>query len=131
MMGMYTELVCAFELTEETPRHIIETLEFMCGQREDHPNELPDHKLFSEETRWKWMLQSDSCYFDGKTHSEIVNDTVIGVCYVTIRCNLKNYDDEIENFIDWVSPYIRKDYDHYFIGYERYEENKKPTLLFV
>ncbi|WP_331828047.1 hypothetical protein [Bacillus velezensis] len=130
-MGMYTELVCAFKLIEETPRSIIEILEFMTGQRDEHPSELPEHNLFSEDTRWKWMLQSDSYYFDGKTHSKIENDAVVGGCYVSIRCNLKNYDDEIEKFIDWISPYIQKDYDHYFIGYERYEEDKEPTLIFV
>ncbi|ARC67896.1 hypothetical protein P5637_07065 [Bacillus paralicheniformis] len=130
-MGMYTELVCAFELLEETPSHIIETLEFMSGQRDEQPDELPDHKLFSEGSRWKWMLQSDSYYFDGKTHSEIVNDTLVGGCYVTIRCNLKNYDNEIENFIEWISPFIYKKDENYFIGYKRYEEDNEPELIFV
>ncbi|MCY8098717.1 hypothetical protein, partial [Bacillus atrophaeus] len=90
-MGMYTELVCAFELIEETPSCIIEILEFMTGQRDEYLSELPKHNLFSDETRWKWMLQSDSCYFDGKTHSEVENDAVVGGCYVSIRCNLKKY----------------------------------------
>ncbi|AWQ17081.1 MULTISPECIES: hypothetical protein [Bacillus] len=130
-MGMYTELVCAFELIEETPSHIIETLEFMSGQRDEQPDELPDDKLFSGGSRWKWMLQSDSCYFDGKTHSEIVYDTLVGGCYVTIRCNLKNYDNEIENFIEWISPFIYKKDENYFIGYKRYEEDKEPELIFV
>ncbi|MCY7679903.1 hypothetical protein MH122_13955 [Bacillus pumilus] len=130
-MGMYTELVCAFQLIEETPRSIIDILEFMTGQREVQPNDLPDHDLFSNETRWKWMLQSDSFYFDGKTYSKIENDMIVGTCYVSIRCNLKDYDDEIAKFIDWVSPYIQKDHDRYFIGYERYEEDREPTLIFV
>lgn len=130
-MGMYTELVCAFELIEETPSNIIETLEFMCGQREEHPDELPGHELFSDETRWEWMLQSDSYYFDGKTYSKIENDNIVGRRYVSVRCNLKRYDNAIEKFINWVSPYIQKSYDHYFIGYKRYEEDKEPTLIFV
>ncbi|MFP3751609.1 hypothetical protein [Bacillus altitudinis] len=130
-MGMYTELVCAFELIEGTPSNNIETLEFMCGQREEHPDELPDHELFSDETRWEWMLQSDSYYFDGKTYSKIENDNIVGSRYVSVRCNLKSYDNEIEKFINWVSPYIQKSYDHYFIGYKRYEEDKEPALIFV
>ncbi len=77
------------------------------------------------------MLQSDSYYFDGKTHSEIVNDTLVGGHYVTIRCNLKNYDNEIENFIEWISPFIYKKDENYFIGYKRYEEDKEPELIFV
>ncbi|MDJ1631397.1 hypothetical protein QNN00_17725 [Bacillus velezensis] len=88
-MGMYTELVCAFELIKETPSCIIEILEFMTGQRDEQPNELPEHKLFLEGSRWRFMLQSDSYYFDGKTHSEIVRDTLVDGYYATIRCNLK------------------------------------------
>ncbi|RDY88651.1 hypothetical protein [Bacillus amyloliquefaciens] len=130
-MGMYTELVCAFELIEETPNCIIETLEYMTGQRDEHPNELPWHKLFLEGNRWRFMLQSDSCYFDGKTHSEIVRDTLVDTHYATIRCNLKNYNNEIEHFIEWISPFIYKSHENYFIGYKRYEEDKEPELIFV
>ncbi|MGG3397624.1 hypothetical protein ABER78_12085 [Bacillus velezensis] len=130
-MGMYTELVCAFELIKETPSCIVEILEFMTGQRDEQPNELPEHKLFLEGNRWRFMLQSDSYYFDGKTHSEIVRDTLVDGYYATIRCNLKNYNNEIENFIDWISPFIYKTDENYFIGYKRYEEDKEPKLVFV
>ncbi|RPJ98091.1 hypothetical protein EH11_04171 [Bacillus subtilis] len=130
-MGMYTELVCAFALIEETPNCIIETLEFMSGQRDEHPSELPEHQLFLEGSRWAWMLQSDSYYFDGKTHSEIVRDTLEGRYYATIRCNLKNYNNEIENFIEWISPFIYKRDENSFIGYKRYEDDKVPELIFV
>ncbi|RUS01125.1 hypothetical protein EFW58_01156 [Bacillus velezensis] len=50
---------------------------------------------------------------------------------MTIRCNLKNYDNEIENFIEWISPFIYKKDGNYFIGYKRYEEDKEPELIFV
>lgn len=131
-MGMYTELVCAFNLKEETPTEVIGILERMCdGDIQDlNLIELPDHNLFKS-ARWKFMLKSDSYYFDGDSHSTIRNDS-IGGYYVTIRCNLKNYDDEIEKFIDWVKPYISYGGNgDYFIGYSRYEESKEPTLIYV
>lgn len=38
---------------------------------------------------------------------------------------LKNYDSEIEEFLDWLEPYIGTEG---FIGYMRYEEWEDPTL---
>jgi hypothetical protein len=131
-MGMYTELVCAFELKEETPDKIIDIINFMCDDDYGLYTDLPEHELF-ETTRWKFMLRSDSYYFEGSTNSTIEHDSLVGGYYVTIRCNLKNYDNEIEKFIDWISEYIRKD-DYFrkqFIGYKRYEENDDPTLIYV
>jgi hypothetical protein len=80
------------------------------------------------------MLRSDSYYFDGITNSRLKVDNLIPdhpSYYLTIRCNLKNYNDEIENFIDWLKPYIHKDQENMFIGYKRYETENDPTLLYV
>jgi hypothetical protein len=124
-MGMYTELVCAFELKENTPNQIINTLEYMTGQLDEIEN-IPSHELFKCE-RWRFMLQSDSYYFDGDTHSTIRKD-LFGSWYVTIRCNLKNYDNEIEKFIDWIKPYSCSTG---FIGYKRCEKAEEPDLIFI
>lgn len=124
-MGMYTEFVCAFELRKDTPPLFIDTIEYMTGQS-DSIMEISDHKLF-ECDRWKFMLKSDSYYFDGDTHSTIRKDQ-FGTWIVTIRCNLKNYDNEIDRFIYWVKPYMES---KGFIGYKRYEEDKSPTLIYI
>jgi transposase InsO family protein len=42
---------------------------------------------------------------------------------------LKNYDNEIKHFIDWLTPYIDQE-DGECIGWSWYEEDDKPTLLF-
>lgn len=124
-MGMYTELVCAFELEENTPVQVVKTLEYMTGQLDEF-NDIPDHDLFKS-ARWEYMLRCDSYYFAGDTHSTIRKDQ-FGSWYVTIRCNLKNYDNEIENFISWISLYTR---DEGFIGYKWYEEARQPELIFI
>ncbi len=134
-MGMYTELVCAFELPEDTDPCVIETLQIMTGEIEMDEHVLPDHELFQTD-RWYFMLRCDSYYFPGTTHSEIKHDEIAKDYYVTIRCNLKNYCGEIEKFIDWITPYIYRgapenDKGKMFIGYKRYEEDAEPTLIYI
>lgn len=129
-MGMYTEFVMAAKLKKDTPKTVIDILEFMMRDREDPPIDLPDHPLFQTE-RWGIMLCCDSAYFAGDTHSMLSKRKYdFGVEYtLTIRCNLKNYDSEIEWFLDWISPYIDSTYDG-FIGYMLYEEYDDPTLIY-
>lgn len=124
-MGMYTELVCAFELKKDTPKEIVDILKYMVDEGEE-PVENPNHPLF-ETDRWHFMLTSNSYYFDGDTTSTVRKDH-IAETIVTIRCNLKNYDDEIEKFIDWIKPYSNT---RGFIGYKRYEQDEHPELIYI
>lgn len=128
-MGMYTELVLGVNLNRETPAEVIDVLKFMVGDSETEPNPLPAHPLFSC-FRWKYMLQCGSYYFAGGTHTAMNQDSVSGGWSISIRCNLKNYESEIEKFVDWIKPYIGKPYEGEFMGYMRYEESEEPTLLF-
>lgn len=123
---MYTELNCAFGLKEGTPQAVIDILIFMTARGKEPP--LPDHPLFKTE-RWTFMLQSDSEYFSGDTHSVVRFDDVCCEWHVTIRSNVKNYDGEIEHFFDWITPHIDA-FDGDFIGYSRYEETEVPTLIY-
>jgi len=127
-MGMYTELHFNAELKKDTPQAVIEILKFMIGEIDEQPP-VPYHSLFEKTQRWPWMLRSDSYYFDADTHSTLRYDNQESY-YLCIRCNLKNYDDEIEKFIDWVMPYLDKD-EGEFLGFSRYEETQHPTLIFM
>ncbi len=129
-MGMYTELVFACELKKDTPKEVIDILEYMVGNPRKDPI-IPAHELFST-SRWEWMFKSNSYYFDGDTHSTLRFDDMSKAYVLTVRCNLKNYDNEIEKFIDWIKPYVDKIDDYLeFKGYYRYEENDKPTLIYI
>lgn len=127
-MGMYTELHFNSELKKDVPSEVVEILKYMVGDLEEEPSKLPDHDLFKD-TRWRFMLRTDSYYFDADTHSTLRYDSIGESYYLCIRTNLKNYDSEIEHFIDWVMPYLNK-YDKKFLGFYRYEENEKPTLIY-
>jgi quinol monooxygenase YgiN len=51
--------------------------------------------------------------------------------YVSFRANLKNYDDEIDKFFDWVAPHVRDSgAEKTFLGYSQYEENDEPRLYY-
>ena len=127
-MGMYTELVLGIELDlQEHERYVLDILKYMCGDIEEltvSPDKLT-HPLFQTE-RWRFMLCCCSYYFDGQPNSFVTEDE-IGCKFLTVRCNLKNYDSEIEHFLDWIVKYT--DYYGEFVGYMRYEEDDLPTLI--
>jgi hypothetical protein len=49
--------------------------------------------------------------------------------YLCIRCNFKNYSNEIKHFCDWIYPYLSK-FPGDFLGFTRYEETEMPTLIY-
>jgi len=127
-MGMYTEFHFNAELKQDTPDEVIHILLYMLNQVEDEPD-IPKHDFFKS-ARWRWMLQSDSYYFAADTHSTLRFDHISQSFYLCIRCNLKNYDSEIDRFIDWIAPYIDC-YEGDFLGFKRYEEFNEPELIYA
>lgn len=125
-MGMYTELVLAAELKRDVPQQVIDTLAYMVGQSSD-PFTPPLHPLFSA-GRWPHMLTCDSYYFAGDSHSTFRFDETSIAWVLTVRSNFKNYDDEVDLFLDWLRPYVE---DRGFLGYHRYEEDRHPVLVYA
>ena len=128
-MGMYTALHFYSELNVPKDSMVADILKYMVGDTEEMPEMLPDHELFKSD-RWRVMLRMDSYYFDEDTHSTLRWDDNGESYYLNIRCNLKDYDSEIEKFIDWIMPYL----DEYkqpgdFLGFYRYEEDEEPTII--
>lgn len=124
-MGMYTELNLGLCFKENTPDEVINTIQCLLGDKE-WGDKLPNHKLFQCD-RFRMVLTCDSYYFDGITDSKMEFDNADNCYHLNVRSNLKNYGNEIENFVDYISPYIETDG---FIGYMRYEESEHPTLIY-
>lgn len=122
-MGMYTEFHFNAEVQDDDD--VLAVLRYMVDDGPE-PAPLPNHLLFST-GRWRRMLRGDSYYFDADTHSTLRADYQGGQ-YLCIRCNLKNYDGEIEKFIDWITPHLKK-HEGDFLGFYRYEETEQPTLI--
>ena len=125
-MGMYTELNIGVNLRTSTPDNIIKILSYMLGNNYNDNIEITNHPLFST-GRWEYMLRCDSYYFDGRTDSSMEYDDIGKNYQLNVRCNLKNYNNEISLFLDFIQPYL----DTYgSLGYTRYEECEDPTLIY-
>lgn len=125
-MGMYTDFCFDSELKESTPPEVIALLQ---NWRKSIWVEelLPNHELF-QCTRWSSLGIDGSYYFAGPGYFNCAFDKIANIYYLQIRGNLKNYDDEINQFIDWISPYLDKEPGE-FLGFFRYEEDAMPTII--
>lgn len=124
-MGMYTELNIGVALKPDTPKEIIDILEYMLGNTDIKPS-VPDHPFFNT-MRWSMLFVCDSYYFDGFTDSAMQFDDIDEMYHLNVRSNLKNYDDEIDKFLNFIQPYLDT---KGFLGYRRYEEDETPTLIY-
>lgn len=128
-MGMYTKLHCNIKIKKDAIE-CIEILKYMLGEKEKIDFEIPNHNLFKTETsRWEFMLKSCSCYFTDSQNSNL-KKSYYGYT-LHCDCDFKNYENEIELFLDWISQYGNYENWYEFIGYELYEEFEVPTLIYM
>lgn len=122
-MGMYTELYLRCDLRVDTPKEVIDLLRAMVMGDEDPPETTP----FGGGRR-PWMLRSASHYHFPLAKSSMDRSDIFDCWYLFIRCDLKNYDDEIGDFLRWVAPYLNA-CDGDYLGHTRYEEDRVPEHL--
>lgn len=129
-MGMYTELVLSCNIYNEP--EVIKVLQYMCDGSQPNPTTIPNHPLFEDGGRWQWMFRCSSHYHVPRNHASIEYNDIGRVWTLIVRCDFKNYNDEVSKFVDWIKPYV---YTHgnekQLIGYSLYEEDDEPKLLYV
>lgn len=128
-MGCFTEINVNFDLVKDTPEDVVNIMHYLIltNGNETKPSILPKHEFFKCD-RWDSIACCFSYYFDGLTNSQMKYDDISKTYRVSIRASLKNYDCEIEKFLDWLLPYIDT---NGFIGYERHEDMDNPTLIYI
>lgn len=119
-MGMYTEIYVNVDFKKDTPEEVIETIRAMCEK--DHTSPY----LASKPSRWAYLFNNGSYYLPfTECHALTWDD--IGQNYSLLgKGDIKNYSSEIEEFFDFISPWVEND----FMGYMRYEEDREPTLMY-
>lgn len=129
-MGDYTELNCALVLRRDTPEEVIAVLKYLQEEEWFPPEmQLPQDPFFTKD-HWKHILSSASYYFAAtEPESSLRWDKISLDWRLTIRTNMKNYDGEIEAFLDWLSPYFDMT-PGAFLGYIRFEYAEVPTLVY-
>ena len=108
-MGMYTEIVVGVSLKRDAPKSVIERCKSLVNGEE-------------------YLLRGGSYYFPiTHGHAEMRFDDIKKEWELQARSNIKNYGSEIEDFFEWIAPYVD---DDSFMGYSMYEEADSPTLWF-
>ena len=126
-MGMYTELIFGVKLKKDTPSGVIEALKYMLGETEKPINfPLPNG-------RCEHLFRSSSYYFGvSKPVNKMWLDEISGHWQLSTRSSIKNYGGEIEEFLEWIKPYIQSgsgSRDIYAIV--TYEESAEPTIYYL
>jgi len=120
---MYTEIYINVDLKKDTPDDVIKVLKAMCDQ--ECKEVLVDYP-------YKWIcLFSNMSYYTPSTNCRFLEfDNISNQWSLLGKGDIKNYGNEIEEFFEWIVPYV-DGYPGDFIGYSRYEEDQKPTLMFL
>ena len=125
-MGMYTELIFGASFKPETPKQVIDTLRYMAGDLKEEPRNM----AFDSNRN---PLVGGSHYFGVISSVTKMYYNEIAKCWVlSSRANLKNYDNNIDLFLEWVKPYIDNGSgarDMYAI--KIYEEQSEPTIYYL
>jgi len=125
---MYTELIFGAELKKDTPKEVIDALEYMIGKTETKPDNFP-----LPDGRCEYLFTMGSYYFPiSSPVSKMWKDSIDGRYHISTRSNIKNYGGEIEEFLEWIKPHI-----NYGSGTRNmyaiviYEESDEPTIYYL
>ena len=122
-MGMYTEIYVNVNLVEDCPVQAVDVLKAMCGEGDESA-------LAGRPERWAYLFNSGS-YYTPNTQCKALTWDEIGNQYSLLgKGDIKNYEDEIEQFFAWLRPFVEGEKGD-FIGYMRYEESREPTLIYL
>lgn len=116
-MGSYTQFFFAAKVNDEPA--VIDVLRFMLFGG-DRPA-LPDHPLFKTD-RWDCMLRMEDL------HVAKLQKGFMDKWSVVAHSNFKNYDNEIDKFVDWIRPHLCG-LGPDMIGFKLYEHDENPTII--
>jgi hypothetical protein len=125
---MYTELIFGARLKETTPKEVIDTIKYMVGDLEEEPENLA-----FETTSGRNVLRGCSYYFGVQTSvSKFYYDDITKSWTLSSRANIKNYEDEIGQFLNWIKPHIKYGSgSRNMYAVKIYEEENEPTIYYL
>jgi hypothetical protein len=127
-MGMYTEIIFGAALKLDIPE--IKTIKKLVDGIEFDGTE-PDHLFFKSSRPWL-LTSGGSYYFPGNIHPKFWKDEISELWYLHFRTSIKNYNDEIEKFLDWIKPYIVQGSGiNDFYAIVTYEDDSQPTIYYL
>jgi hypothetical protein len=116
-MGMYTRLVLNIAIPEKAT--IIPALHAMVAGRDENPDPAITGRLC-------WMFNSSSYYHQNIQQVSFKHDDISKEWKLSVTCDIKNYENEIETLANWLAPHIKEEA---LAGYSRYEEDENGCDL--
>jgi hypothetical protein len=123
-MGMYTEIYINVDLKKDTPDDVIGVLKALCRIL---PDQECDEVIADYPSRWIHLFSNMSYYTPNTYCHSLTFDAISNQWSLLGKGDIKNYGNEIEEFFEWIMPWIEGSVGD-FIGYQRYEEDQLPTL---
>lgn len=126
---MYTELIFGATLKENTPTYVTQALDSVINDKTNV--DLPDEvKQFSDEYSLSKLIWCSSYYFGAHSNKPSCTfDKIANRWCISFRANCKNYQGEIERFIEFITPYVEYGSGPTNIfAIVQYEEDDYPTL---
>lgn len=133
-MGIYTEGYVTAIVRHNAPLPVLDAIHCMVGNVEekdvdwDAP-ELQAAFLFDEGGRGRslWSFQARHC--DQESVFARQGTGTNGPWYLHARTYIKNYNAELEQFFNWIGPYLRTQKGE-FIGYSVHDEFQHTVKVF-
>lgn len=123
-MGMYTELDLKVSIKDDPI--VVDVLKDIATDGSSNIRGRLDHPFFKTR-RCDMVGWGGSYYFEGQPHTQFRYDKIANCWFLTTCFNLKNYDSEIEKFLDWLCPYILTEG---YLGTYWYEEQVEPINIY-
>ena len=127
-MGMYTEFIFGCSLSKNTPKVCIDALNYIINN--DEVALTPEVQEFINKYDLERLFLSTSYYFGAASPVNKFHWDDIGNAYqISTRSNLKNYENQIQTFLEYIKPYVESgsgEYDIY--AYVHFETLCFPTI---
>ncbi len=105
-MGYYTELIFGASFKKDVPEEVIAIIKALIEGKAEEIVNLPDHPFFECEW-WPELLACSSEYFGvNKALGKMWQDSH-GGWRVSTRSSVTDYGGQIEDFLDWIKPYLK------------------------
>ena len=127
-MGEYSELIFGARLKDDN--EMITTVRQLVEHEEVSP--LPAHEFFKSERYTQIARGTNSYYFAGSSEPTFYYDHIVKEWTLLIRMNMKDYDNEIEKFLDWIKPYITQGSgNNNMYAIVMHEWNTEPIMYYI
>jgi hypothetical protein len=129
-MGMYTELIFGASIKKDAPKEVINTLHYLVNGKKLYE----EVEIEKSVTDGRNVLNGGGSYYFGVCDgvAKMWFDDIRNEWIVSSRTNIKNYESEIQTFLEWIKPFIDNgsgDREMYAITI--YEEQSEPTIYYL